>query len=66
LAMTSPETLSTKVVFDELRFLLVTHMTYFDARFDSYGILKSGQGAEHFLDRLDIPMNDQVLKAEDP
>jgi hypothetical protein len=64
--MTSPETLNTKVSVDELIFLLVTHMTYFDARFDSYGILKSGQGAENFLDRLDIPMNDQILQAEDP
>jgi hypothetical protein len=64
--MTSPETLNTKVSIDELIFLLVTHTTYFDARFDSYGILKSGQGAENFLDRLDIPMNDQILKAEDP
>jgi hypothetical protein len=64
--MTSPETLNTKVSVDELIFLLVTHMTYFDARFDSYAILKSGQGAENFLDRLDIPMNDQILKAEDP
>jgi hypothetical protein len=64
--MTSPETLNTKVSINELIFLLVTHTTYFDARFDSYGILKSGQGAENFLDRLDIPMNDQILQAEDP
>jgi hypothetical protein len=40
--MTSPEILNTKVVIDELRFPLVTHTTYSDARFDSYGILKSG------------------------
>jgi hypothetical protein len=40
--MTSPETSNTKVVADELSFLLVTHTTYSDARFDSYGILKSG------------------------
>jgi hypothetical protein len=64
--MTSPETLNTKVVVNELRFQLVTRTTYSDVQFDSYGILKSGQGAENFLDRLDIPMNDQVLKAEDP
>jgi hypothetical protein len=63
--MTSPETLNTKVVDNKLSFLLVTHRTYSDARFDSYGILKSGQGADNFLDRLDIPTNDQVLKAED-
>jgi hypothetical protein len=29
------------------------------------GFLKSGPGAEDFLDRLDIPTNDQVLRAED-
>jgi hypothetical protein len=40
-------------------------MVYFDARFDSYMILKSGQGAENFMDRLDRPTNDQVLRAED-
>jgi hypothetical protein len=44
--MTFPETLNTKVVVNEFSFLLVTHTTYFDARFDSYGILKSGRGAE--------------------
>jgi hypothetical protein len=64
--MTSPETLNAKFVIDELSSPLVTHRTHSDARFDSYGILKSGQGAENFLDRLDIPTNDQVLKAEDP
>jgi hypothetical protein len=42
IAMTSPETLYTKVAAKELSFLLVTHTTYSDARFDSYGILKSG------------------------
>jgi hypothetical protein len=41
-AMTSPETLYMKNVFNELRFLLVTHMTLFDIRFGRYGILKSG------------------------
>jgi hypothetical protein len=64
--MTSPETLNTKVVVDKLRFLLVSHTTYSDARFDSYGIVKSGQGAENFLDRLEIPTDDQVLEAEGP
>jgi hypothetical protein len=44
--MTSLETWNTKVSVNELNFLLVTHTVYFDARFDSYGILKSGQGAE--------------------
>jgi hypothetical protein len=64
--MTSVEALNSKVVFNELNFPLVTHTTNSDARFDSYRILKSEQGAENFLDRLDIPTNDQVLKAEDP
>jgi hypothetical protein len=34
----------------------------------SYGILKSEQGAEHFLNTLDIQVNDQVLrhKMRDP
>jgi hypothetical protein len=61
--MTSPKTLDTKVTVNKLIFLLVTHTTYSDARFDSYRILNSGPGAEDFLDKLDIPMNDQVLMA---
>jgi hypothetical protein len=63
--MTFPETLNTKVAFSELSFPLVTHMTYSDARFDSYEILKSRRGAENFLDRLCRPVNDQVLRAKD-
>jgi hypothetical protein len=63
--MTFPKTLNTKVVVSELRFLLVTHIAYSDARFDSYEILKLGRGAENFLDRLCRPANDQVLRAED-
>jgi hypothetical protein len=63
--MTFPETLNTKVSDSELSFPLVTHMAYSDARFDSYGILMSGRGAENFLDRLCRPANDQVLRAED-
>jgi hypothetical protein len=63
--MISPETLNTKVSINKLSFLLVIHTFYSDARFDSYGNLKSGQGAENFLDRLNRPMNDQVLRAED-
>jgi hypothetical protein len=42
IAMTSPETLNTKVADNELSFPRVTHMTYSDARFDSCEILKSG------------------------
>jgi hypothetical protein len=64
-AMTTPETLNTKLAANELSFLLVTHAVYYDAQFDSYGILKSGRGAENFLDRLDIQMNDQLLQAQD-
>jgi hypothetical protein len=60
--MTSPETLNTKVVVNELSYRLVTHIVYSDAWFDRYGILKSGQGAGNFLDRL---ANDQVLREED-
>jgi hypothetical protein len=40
--MNSPETLNTKVAVNKLRFPLVTHMAYSDARFDSYAILKLG------------------------
>jgi hypothetical protein len=50
--MTFPETLNTKVSVNELSFPLVTCTDYPDARFDSYGILKSGRGAENFLYRL--------------
>jgi hypothetical protein len=42
--MTSLETSYTKDVANELSFLLVTHMTYFDARLDSYGILEVRTG----------------------
>jgi hypothetical protein len=63
--MTSPETSNTNVTINELSFPLVTHTSFSDTRFDSYGILTSGQGAEHFLDRLDIPTNNQVLRAKD-
>jgi hypothetical protein len=64
-AMTFPETLNTKVADNELSFPLVTQMAYSDARFGKYGILKSGRGAENFLDRPCRPANDQVLRAED-
>jgi hypothetical protein len=63
--MTFPETLKIKVSFNELSFPLVTHTDSSDAWFDSYGILKSGRGAENFLDRLGRPVNDQVLVVED-
>jgi hypothetical protein len=63
--MASPETSNTKVAVNGLSFPLVTDTTNSDAWFDSYGILNSGQGAEDFLDSLDILTNDQVLRAED-
>jgi hypothetical protein len=63
--MTFPKTLNTKVADSELSFLLVTHMSHSATWFDSYGILKSGRGAENFLDRLCRPVNNQVLGAED-
>jgi hypothetical protein len=63
--MTFPETLNTKVSVNKLSFPLLTHMVYSDIQFDSCGILKSGQGAENFLDILDRLVNDQVLRAED-
>jgi hypothetical protein len=51
--MTSPETLYTRNVINELSFSLVTHTPYSNARFGHYGILKSGYGAELILDRTD-------------
>jgi hypothetical protein len=63
--MTSLETLNTKGTINELSFWLVTHMVYSDARYNSYGILESGRGAENFLDRLDRLANDHILRAED-
>jgi hypothetical protein len=63
--MTSLETLNTKVAISELVFPLVTHTVYYNARFDSYGILKSGRGAENSLDRLGRLANNQVLGKED-
>jgi hypothetical protein len=40
--MTSPETLNTKVAVNKISFPLVTHTVLSDLRFDSYGLLKSG------------------------
>jgi hypothetical protein len=61
--MTFLETLNNKVAVNELSFLLVTHIVYSNARFNSYGISKSGRGVENFLDRLGRPANDQILRA---
>jgi hypothetical protein len=51
--MTSPETSHAKKVFNELRFLLVTHTTHFGIRFGRYGILKSCFSSGRVNDRLD-------------
>jgi hypothetical protein len=53
-----------KLSSNELSFHLVTHTINTDARFGSYRLLKSGQGAEQILDRLGIHANDPVLRAE--
>jgi hypothetical protein len=58
-----PTTLNMNFFANELSFPLVTHTVYSDARFVSYGSLKSGKGAEHFLDRLGIQTNHQVFRA---
>jgi hypothetical protein len=63
--MTYPETLNTKIATNKRSFPLVIQTVHSDARFDSYGILKLGQGAKNFLDRLETPANDQVLRLED-
>jgi hypothetical protein len=59
--MTSPETLYTKNVINELRFLLVMHTTCFDIRFGRYEFLKSGFNAGQILDKLGIPVLGQVF-----
>jgi hypothetical protein len=51
--MTSPETLHTKNVANELSFPLVTHMTHFNIQFGCCGILNSYFSSGHIMDRLD-------------
>jgi hypothetical protein len=63
--MTSPKTLYTKNVSNELSFLLITHMTCFDIWFGRYGILKSDYVTDHILNRLAIQVIDQVLGPEE-
>jgi hypothetical protein len=41
-----PETLYTNAIANGLKFLLVAHMVTSDARFDSYGFLKTEHGVE--------------------
>jgi hypothetical protein len=63
--MISLETLYMKISVTKLSFPLVTHTAYFDTRFGHYGLLKLGYGAEQILDRLDMQVIDQVLRAEE-
>jgi hypothetical protein len=59
--MSSPETLYTKNVVNELGFLLVTHTTCLDVWFRRYRFLKSGFSAAHILDKLGIQVLGQVF-----
>jgi hypothetical protein len=54
-----------KNVINELSFPLVTHTTYFDTQFGSYGFLKSGYRAGHILGRLGIQVLDQVFGSQE-
>jgi hypothetical protein len=63
--MSSKETSYMKNVVNELRFLMVTHTTYFDIRFVRYGILKSGFNAGQILDRLGIQVLGHVFWLQD-
>jgi hypothetical protein len=47
-AITSPETLNTKITVNKLSFPLVTHMALSEEWFGSYGLLKTEHGAELF------------------
>jgi hypothetical protein len=59
--MTTPETLYTKNDVNKLSFLLVTHTTCFNTRFDCYEFLKSGFIVRQILDRLVIQVLGQVF-----
>jgi hypothetical protein len=63
--MTSPEMLYTKNVFNEVRFLMVTHMTCFDTRFDRYEFLKSGFSVGQILDRPFLHVLGQIFGPQD-
>jgi hypothetical protein len=62
---TSPETLYMKDVINELIFLLVTHTTYFDIRFDRYDFLNKGFTAGQFLDKLVVQVLGLVFGPQD-
>jgi hypothetical protein len=59
------ETLYTKNVVNELNFLLVTHMTYFDIQFGCYEFLKSDFHTDQVLDRLVLHVLGQVFGLQD-
>jgi hypothetical protein len=59
--MTLPETLYTKVITNEPRFLPVTHTTSFKIQINRYEFLNSDFAAEQFLDRLTIQAFDQIF-----
>jgi hypothetical protein len=63
--MTSPETLYTKNVINELKFLLVTHTTRLNVWFDRYEFLKSGFSSSQVLDRLIIQVLGEVFGPQD-
>jgi hypothetical protein len=63
--MTNPETFYTKNVVNKLSFLLVTHMTCFDTRFDRYEFLKSGFIVGQIRDRLVIQVLGQIFGPQD-
>jgi hypothetical protein len=54
-----------KNVVNELRFLLVTHMTCFDIQFGRYGILKSASSSVQILNILGIQVLDQGFGLQD-
>jgi hypothetical protein len=64
-SITSAETLYTKNVVNEHTFLLDTHMTYFNTRFDRYEFLKSGFSVGQILDRPYIQVLGQVFGPHD-
>jgi hypothetical protein len=54
-----------KNVVNELNFLPVTHMTYFDIQFGCYEFLKSDFRTDQVLDRLVIHVLGQVFGLQD-
>jgi hypothetical protein len=64
-SITSPETLYTEKVVNELSFMPVTQMTCFYTWFGHYRFLKSGSSADQVLDRLGIQVIGQVFGPQD-